>query len=106
MKLKIGDRVRIRSKAWMDKQPKDSDGDIIYKKEHVMITLGMQKWAGIETTTINLDGEYYKLNGIPGLWNNMMFEPEYSPAVPLNPMEMKATQSAKQIIFYGAAAQS
>jgi hypothetical protein len=83
----------------MDKQQKDSDGYIILGRDRALISLSMQKWAGIETTIISLNGEYYNLNGIPCLWDNLMFEPGHSPAVPLNPIEA-VKRMVKGATFY------
>jgi hypothetical protein len=71
----------------MDKQTIDSDGDIVLTERRTLISSRMQKWAGIETIIIGLRKDYYELNGIPGLWEDLMFEPVHSPAVPLNPIE-------------------
>jgi hypothetical protein len=78
MKYKVGDKVRIRSKEWIDAQEKDEDGDIGWFVQH------MFPFAGRVATVIEIRDGGYRLNvdGADGhyTWEDQMFDPDYVPA--------------------------
>ena len=61
---KIGDSVKIKSKEWIDAQPKDSAGDI--KMKGVYFVTEMFQHAGREAriTKVNVsaNGPYYEID--------------------------------------------
>jgi hypothetical protein len=81
MNHKVGDRVQIRSKEWIDNQKKDDDGDIRggFVRE-------MFKYAGKVATIVALDIDAFSLDIDDGdyCWTEEMFDPDYDPLAPLS----------------------
>lgn len=81
MKYKVGDTVRIKSKAWMDAQPKDADGHIAClgnREDKLTIAPEMFQYAG-QTAIISqtiVDGTRYNIYLDDGMWSwvDEMFE--------------------------------
>jgi hypothetical protein len=78
---KVGDRVRIRSKEWVDAQEKDSDGGIY--KPSLSMARSMLRYAGMNAVITKV-GDYgvYTLDIDEGnyAWRDCMFDPGYSEA--------------------------
>lgn len=79
MKHKVGDTVRIKSKAWIDAQPKDADGHIAClgnREDELTIAPEMFQYAGqsFQITNILADGNY-ELGGMTNWeWSDAMLE--------------------------------
>jgi hypothetical protein len=88
MKYKVGDRVRIVSKEWIDAQEKDEDGDIWCCGARPFVQF-MFRYAGreavitrvVDDNTYEIDIDSYRF-----YWTDKMFDPDYTPAdKPLSP---------------------
>jgi hypothetical protein len=82
MKYKEGDRVRIRSKEWIDAQEKDEDGDISDCGARAFVR-NMFQYAGREAVIIKAVNDFsYEIDIDPGssYWTVQMFDPGYTPA--------------------------
>ena len=75
MKYKVGDKVRIKSKEWFDKQPKNERGSVV-KHNSDAFTERMSMFCGLDATITNvrntcydidIDEEFYN-------WKDWMFE--------------------------------
>ena len=75
MKYKVGDRVKVRSRAWWDKQPKDSGGDII---RGYTFLRKMADQCGAILTIEYVDNDYYRTTGNNYTWEDWMLEPAYT----------------------------
>lgn len=73
---KAGDRVKIRSREWIDEQNKDEFG--VFMAGHVAMVEPQFQYAGKEATIIRTNGEIIILDIDDGkwLWSNEMFEEE------------------------------
>ena len=85
MKYKVGDRVKVRSRAWWDKQPKDSAGNINLKHEYfpyIAFNDTMIKYCGkmVHITKIDPVKKTYSIDEDSGFWSwsDEMFEPAYT----------------------------
>lgn len=79
MKHKVGDTVRVKSKAWIDAQPKDSTGDIYVvgnDGEELYIVDEMFKYAGqsFKVTSIYADSNYELGDMSDWEWSDAMLE--------------------------------
>ena len=80
MKHKVGDRVRIQLKEWMDTQEKDDNGSILGPDGYGYdMSKSMQEQAGKVAVIrkaeenrykIDIDGEFFS-------WKDWMFDPDY-----------------------------
>ena len=75
MKYKVGDRVKVRSRAWWDKQPKDSDGDII--RGYTFLRKMADKCGSVLIIEY-VDNDYYRVKENNYTWEDWMFEPSYT----------------------------
>ena len=89
--LKVGDKVRVKSKEWFDAQEKDSDGDILLSEltpGGFYFTTKMIKHCGEEFYITRIEDResvpYYKFRDLSFNWEFWMFdliedveEPEY-----------------------------
>jgi len=85
---KVGDRVKIRSKEWIDAQPKDEYGNIIIENSvmgsWIFMIPGMFEFAGQESTITKIvewmgdPDKRYKIDidNSNCSWVDEMFEPE------------------------------
>jgi hypothetical protein len=82
MKYKEGNRVRIRSKEWIDAQEKDEDGDIRCCGARAFVKC-MFQYAGREaviTKAITDDSYEIDIDSGSVYWTVQMFDPDYTPA--------------------------
>ena len=89
--LKVGDKVRVKSKEWFDAQEKDSDGDILLREltpDGHYFTEEMKEHCGEEFYITGIEDResvpYYKFRNSSFSWEFWMFdliedveEPEY-----------------------------
>lgn len=75
MKHQVGDKVRIKSKEWWDKQPKNKCGSIKFKESFIE---PMTIYCGKVATITNIKKGGYIIDIDMGYWNwtNEMFEDE------------------------------
>jgi hypothetical protein len=81
VKYKEGDRVRIRSKEWIDAQEKDKDGDISIGAR--VFLKSMFQYAGREAVIIkavNDDSYEIDIDSGEAYWSLQMFDLDYNPA--------------------------
>ena len=73
MKLKVGDKVKIKSLEWYNKNNNDQ-GTIYYASSS--FNKDMSEYCGKETTILELEDEYYKLaiDNKEWYWESWMFE--------------------------------
>ena len=80
MKYKVGDKVRIKSKEWFDKQPKNKNGNVV-KHNSYAFTETMSMFCGLDATIIevrntsydiDVDDEFYN-------WEDWMLEGDSIP---------------------------
>ena len=78
MNYKVGDKVRIKSKAWFDAQEKDKDGDVDLD-EFLVFDSSMAKFLGLEAKVTKVYNYAYRLDidNEEWSWQDWMFE--YSP---------------------------
>lgn len=71
-----GDKVKIRSREWIDAQNKDEFG--VFMAGNVAMVEPQYKYAGMEATITKVNGEIILLDIDDGkwLWSNEMFEEE------------------------------
>jgi hypothetical protein len=75
MKYKVGDRVCIKSRAWIDAQEKDRDGDIT--KYGMSFMKDMFIYAGEATEITRAESDGYKLKIDDSFWwEDWMFDPD------------------------------
>ena len=79
MKHKVGDTVRIKSKAWIDAQPKDADGHIAClgnREDELTIAPEMFQYAGqsFKITSIYSDSNYELGDMADWEWSDAMLE--------------------------------
>ena len=77
MKYKVGDKVRVWSRAWWDKQPKDSDGDVMGKTMY-FFTKYMARYCGQSITIDCIDVDHYHVKEDGNSWEDWMLEPAYT----------------------------
>jgi hypothetical protein len=80
MTRKVGERVRIRPKEWIDAQEKDKDGGLA--GEYSAFAASMFKYAGKEAVILSACNGRYELDIDDGywFWDDWMFDPGYNPA--------------------------
>jgi hypothetical protein len=86
VRYKVGDKVRIRSKRWIDAQEKDAHGNIDYGPRLCLFS-DLFDYAGkIARITRVYPGEYESydldLNDGGDEWADWMFDPDYNPDTP------------------------
>jgi hypothetical protein len=73
MRYKIGEKVRVKSKAWFDSMPKTFDGGIRLSTE--TFTKDMSKFCGKILTIKRVEGDgYTTFEGDPYIWTDEMFD--------------------------------
>ena len=70
MKYKVGDKVRVRSRAWWDKQPKDVCGHI---GRGYVFTKEMSSLCGRIVTIELVDDDFYWVEETSDIWEDWMF---------------------------------
>ena len=85
MKYKVGDKVKVRSKTWWDKQPMDSASNVNLKHEYftyIAFNDTMIKYCGkmVHITKIDPVKKTYSIDEDSGFWSwsDEMFEPAYT----------------------------
>jgi hypothetical protein len=83
MNHKIGDRVRIKSRNWINEQLNNSAGVIMFDGCH--FTEDMFEYAGKTATITRVTPNRYHFDIDNGTWwwNDWMVEPDYDPCAPL-----------------------
>lgn len=78
MKHNVGDKVRIKSKEWWDKQPKNKWGSIKFKES---FTESMTIYCGKECTIEEVGHSAYFIDIDNGTfkWTDEMFDYSYTP---------------------------
>ena len=79
--LKVGDKVRVKSKEWFDAQEKDSDGDILLRElttDGHYFTEEMMEHCGEEFYIARIEDResvpYYKFRDSSFSWEFWMFD--------------------------------
>ena len=81
MKRKVGDTVRIKSKAWFDAQVKNENGKVKHKNSSFSFGVNMSKYCGKELTIDVVANGFYILKGNDWSWADWMLEdstPKYT----------------------------
>lgn len=98
-KLKVGDKVRIKSKEWFDAQPKDSSGDVLIhsKSGWIFFNKMMSEICGrlVTISTILHNGRFrISDNNDPWQWTEEMFDLDEPTSTPF----LKIATQMKHIV--------